>query len=395
MPNHEPQLILQGDVSPSAAQSVRETAAALGIGVEQTIGTAEFAERLDAAEPLAVVGAFGGVSSSLDACRRLRTGSRLNHVPFFGIADERSDVSFLELYQWGGDDLIGSTAHSLLRRLRPLLAQRSSKEATRGACTAVVVGPDPQWRSHAARALFNAGVDVKYGCNAADAVDSATAVQFVIAAHDLAPEGAASAVAWARAFGSRVPWVIVTPPKQLAQMREGVAHLERVAVVDAFAPAENALFVANDLAQTAGPENRSDPRILHGAAVCFRAAGRDADEVGFTYNVSAGGLYVRTLAPLEVGEEVWLELRAPTHERRVRLSGRVAWRRPFARNASARVPPGFAVQIGTGLVGDLELWRAGCGALADREAAVPNLPRANPRRPSRTPSQLAPAVIGA
>jgi hypothetical protein len=76
--------------------------------------------------------------------------------------------------------------------------------------------------------------------------------------------------------------------------------------------------------------------------------------VGHSYNVSAGGLYVRTLAPLARGSEAWIELRPPRSDRRVRLEGRVVWTRAFGLNDSATVPPGLGLQIIGSSIGELE-----------------------------------------
>ena len=95
----------------------------------------------------------------------------------------------------------------------------------------------------------------------------------------------------------------------------------------------------------------------------FRDAGRESDDLGYTYNLSAGGLYVRTLAPPE--EDIcWLELLPPRSERRVRLVGRIAWRRWLERGEFATVPPGFGVEIIDGSKADLAAWEAGYRAFA-------------------------------
>jgi Tfp pilus assembly protein PilZ len=139
----------------------------------------------------------------------------------------------------------------------------------------------------------------------------------------------------------------------------------RVSVGDGFAPPENVLFLANELLAQRGVDQRASARLLYGTSVTFRAAGRDEDEIGFSYNISAGGLYVRTLAPLEPNQDVWLELWAPRSERRVRLAGTVAWRRPFGANERATVPAGFGVRITDGLAGDLDRWREGYESLSE------------------------------
>ena len=136
------------------------------------------------------------------------------------------------------------------------------------------------------------------------------------------------------------------------------------AVADGFAPPENVIFLTNELLSRRGVDQRSTPRILYGTSVAFREAGRDEDEIGFSYNVSAEGLYVRTLASPEAGHQVWLEMWPPRSERRVRLFGTVAWKRPFGANEGATVPAGFGVRITEGLGGDMERWRAGYEAFA-------------------------------
>ena len=133
--------------------------------------------------------------------------------------------------------------------------------------------------------------------------------------------------------------------------------------MDGFAPPENVLFLLNELSHK-HENKRASARLLYGTSAAFRGAGRDEDDVGFTFNLSAGGLYVRTLAPPE-DELVWLELTPPRSERRVRLVGRVAWRRGIAHSATATVPPGFGVEIVDGASSDLKLWRAGYSAFAE------------------------------
>jgi hypothetical protein len=287
------------------------------------------------------------------------------------------------LFQSGGDDIVppGDVA-SLARRLRAICTPtlpRPDAVTRIGDGYAVVAGPASKWQTIVARALSNAGVPTRFVATAAEAIAASIGAKAVVAAEDLGPSGAHVALAEARAAGSETPWVIVAEPRRVPEIVAAVQSFTRVAVVDSFAPPENALFVANDLSTPAAADHRSAPRLLFGASVGFRAAGReDEDDVGFTYNVSDNGLFVRTLAPLTAGEDVWLELSAPRSSRRVRLAGKVAWRRHFGPNESATVPPGFGVRITDGLAGDLERWRDGCALLQRDEVRV------RPRSAART-----------
>jgi Tfp pilus assembly protein PilZ len=305
-----------------------------------------------------------------ETCTQLREQTRFAMVPVFGLAARREDLTFIELFTLGGDDLVPMGAgEALARRLRRLVVSRApaGPESLGGrAGSAIVASPDARWRSVVGRALYAGGYSVRFVMNATELVDESlrVGVKVVVAADDLEPDGAVVAAKRARERGSEAAWIVVSPPKRMAAVHVAVASLGRAAVVDGFAPPENVLFRANELVARPGPDQRASPRLLYGTTVAFRGAGRDEDEVGFSYNVSVGGVYVRTLAPLESGQEVWLDMFAPRSQRRVRLAGTVAWRRAFGVQERATVPPGFGVKILDGLAGDLDRWREGCESFA-------------------------------
>ena len=360
-------LALFGTVGSFDAQTIDEAAAIARLAGTHRQDPRDVLGALEAGEPLAIVVA----AESPDAraiCAEVRSRRRYAHIPIVGFSTRRSNLSFVELYQWGGDDVfILDGSAPLVRRLRPLLG--SPPAVPRGSFAplgdAIIAGGDAEWKAVVARTLGNAGMSIRFADSATEAVEQSSTARVVVAADDLVPDGAESAVARARSIGIVTPWVIVAHPKRVDALRKVVKDLARVAIVDAFAPPENVLFVANDLARE-GLDQRASSRLLFGTTVTFRAGGRDDgdDEIGFTYNVSAGGVFVRTLAPFEPGDEVWLEMWAPRSPRRVRLSGTVAWRRKFGPNEGATVPPGFGVHIVDGLGDDLERWRTGCEALA-------------------------------
>src|SRR5690606_36855130 len=94
-------------------------------------------------------------------------------------------------------------------------------------------------------------------------------------------------------------------------------------------------------------------RLLYGAVVRYRHAGGDDLDVGYLYNLSGGGLYVRTLAPPERDDEIWVEFVPPRSDRIVHLEGTAVWTRRFGSSASATVPCGFGVRITGGSERDL------------------------------------------
>jgi CheY-like chemotaxis protein len=384
-------VVVLGDLEPQPLSAAREAAAAVGAELVSHPGDA--ASSLDS-DTVAVLVPMQG-AGACERCEQVRSDRRFAAVPLIVIGDSRNSLSFGELFQSGGDDIVApGDAASLARRLRAICAPGSPRAADvatpSGESYAVVAGPASRWQTVVARALSNAGVPTRFVATAAEAIVASRGAKAVVAADGLEPSGAHVALAEARASGSDTPWVIVAEPRRVPEILAAVQSFARVAVVDSYAPPENALFAANELAATsAAADHRAAPRLLYGTSVGFRAAGRDDDDdIGFTYNVSDNGLFVRTLAPLASGDDVWLELWAPRSSRRVRLAGKVAWRRHFGPNESATVPPGFGVQVTAGLAGDLERWRDGCALLQRDELRL--RPRLAPKaRPAAASSVLA------
>ena len=141
----------------------------------------------------------------------------------------------------------------------------------------------------------------------------------------------------------------------MAQHQRELAGIvdQKIAVHDAFASPETLLFVANELINRPAVDGRQSERLLYGTTVDFRAAGRRSADEGYSFNVSAGGIYVRTLAPPERGTEVWLEFVPPRSDRLVHLEGTVAWARRYGPGHNATVPIGFGVQITGGSKADV------------------------------------------
>lgn len=293
-----------------------------------------------------------------------RSRAPLSKLPILALTHSLTDLDFVSVFSWGADDLVPLTPRRpLLTRLRALPKEPPIPPLeTRG--LALVAETEPTRRIAVARVLRNAGYSIRFAVTPQDAEEYSLDSSFslVVANSELFPNGS-KVIGQARAGGSRAKFIICAPPRQTRVLRAALEEHAEVTVTDGFSAPENVLFVANELMDGRG-SGRSGVRLAYGAVVAFRGAGRDFDEWGYTYNVSERGLYVRTLAVPE-DEEVWLELCPPRQERRVRLVGRVAWRRPFNYNESATVPPGFGVQIADGAERDRALWREGYAALAE------------------------------
>lgn len=360
------------------------TASKLELANEETTdGALVWLERNDPA----LVAFDTTVARAEKLCEKVRGKKPLAGVPLIALTADAGDVFVEKLYAMGADDVIP------LERGAALLARLKARPpgvpvgavASRG--KAVVCDKDRSRCDVYGRVLSNAGYDVK---NALDDVAlkyfaQQKDVAVVVLSAEVTP--ARLAIEHARKLGSEAVWVITAPRRDIEKLRLELADVSGVAVLGAALPAESVLFTSNELRSGADRAARRSARVLYGTTVWFRAAGEDEDELGFSYNVSAGGLFVRTLLPPS-REEVWLELRPPRNMRRVRLTGRVAWRRGFDLASAAAAPPGFGVELGAGLGDGHEQWLDGYATLIDEpRISVPGPP------PMLTPLSPAPVQI--
>ena len=358
-------LLAVGITDPQVIESYSDSAKKSGFELHAVSTPDEATSWLENHDPVAI--ALDMMSEGAESsCLGVRGMSRLANVPVIGLAPELNDLVFPEMYGWGGDDVTRlAFPQEIVPRLRGISVDSSlHPPPARG--DVLVVDADRRRRVLYARVLRTAGYDVRFAVNADEAVTASTseALKLVIADADLEPNGGVELAKRIRSTGVAVPVVVAAAPKKMKQCREAIGELAKVAVTDGFAPPENLLFVANEVARSGSTDGRASPRLLFGAVVAFRQAGRSEDAFGCTYNISAGGLYVRTLAPLTKDDEVWLELTPPRSDRRVRLEGKVVWRRRFGPIESATVPPGFGVKITDGAKGDMNRYESGYRAFA-------------------------------
>lgn len=349
---------LEGDVRRQVVHAAKEASFA----VEFVDPEHDAARIVDSLAPDAIV--LDETSAARRLCLELRAQAQHAQIPMVSLDSQLGDLSFAEVFSWGGDDAVDvKRSHALGHRLRSLPADQPTLSAN-GRGGALIVDADRARRIVQGRVLRNAGYSVGFAISSDDALERVReqSPKLVVASSDVGA-GPVALLSTARNAGSKATWIVTCPPKDLPKTRATVEVLGNATVTDGFAPPENIVFLANELERGGTQEKRASRRLLYGTAVSFRGAGRDDDELGYTYNISLGGLYVRTLAPPE-DEVVWLEFKPPRSERRVRLEGRVVWRRKFGPAESATVPPGFGVALADATRRDMVAWSEGYAAFA-------------------------------
>jgi CheY-like chemotaxis protein len=293
-------------------------------------------------------------------CLNLRAQTSHALTPIVALVDEVTDLAFAGAFSWGGDDVVGSDKkQALVGRLRRLPHEIAVPDSGRRGL-AVVADPDRDRRLVRARVLRNAGYQVQFAVSAED-LQRAHGDGPVLVVVDEELEGGLRVLS--RAANDTTNTLYLAAPRRIGTLSAELQHNARTLVADGFAPPENIVFLANELSRGGTSDKRASKRLLYGTRVVFRGEGREEEDYGYSYNISEGGLYVRTLAVPD-DDRVWLEMRPPRSDRLVRLEGEVVWRRPFGPLGFATVPPGFGVRIIDATASNRGAWEAGYAAFA-------------------------------
>lgn len=296
---------------------------------------------------------------TLGRVEELRSRSEFARTPIFAIAVRPSVQEFSSSLGAGVDDLIAwpVPAAALRARLEPLThAAQAPFVPARG--QALVVGGAERARAARARTLSSAGFEVT-AAETALGEPWQTDLRLGLAVVGLDAAAIAFDLAErARAAGSMCRFVFCVDAREAKAGSTRAKTLDGVRLLDRTAPAESVVFLANEMAQSSLLNQRTSHRVLHPALVRFGPLGAPdaALELGISYDVSQGGLYVRTTAPAKTGS---VSLRVQLEDGAfVALEGRVAWWRGLSYDGQAAAPPGFGVKLEGGTTEALEAFRA-------------------------------------
>lgn len=319
-------------------------------------------------------------------CRKARTSEQLRRVPIIGLSRNPGELSFNRVFAWGADDLVPlGQEHPLAERLVTLAETATVTDESFG--QAVVADSNAERCTLIGRVLTQAGYSVKYAIDAASAEYYASQSETrlcVLNASLTIPRRLIEAV---EQSGALPMWVVLTEQRLLPTVVKSLSGIERVAVTSTAGSPEDVLFVANELVFSRGNKRR-EWRALYGTPVLFRSAGSNADEFGFTYDISPSGIYVRSLLPCEF-TEVELELRPPRRENVVRLRGQIVRRFRFGSGAIASAPPGFGVKLADSDDEATNTWRKACEEFLRPPTLSPTAPEVV-LKPSASPAAKEP-----
>ena len=307
-------------------------------------------------------------------CTSVRGDPRFDTIALIALVPDTGGQSLGPVFASGADDYLplGEGGH-LEGMLRELAANQQVRKPAFIKGRAILADADRQWRVQGARVLRQAGYDVHFAVDAAEVdrvIDRDPTIQLVVADVDL-PGGALGVLEGLRSRGlGRPVWIACGTAGARAAIEDRLSPIESAAFHLRDSPPENLTFLINATTMTPTRSQRASERLLYSVPVSFRLDGHPGIVWGSTYNVSRGGLYVRTLTPAPFGAQVKLRLHAPAAGRLVELSGRVAWRKEFGAAGGVPGPTGMGVEVTDAGGADVTEFRASYDRMAEGSKAA-------------------------
>ncbi len=108
-------------------------------------------------------------------------------------------------------------------------------------------------------------------------------------------------------------------------------------------PLDNILFRINRILYPDKRELRMNPRIEENILVRYRI--NQAELSGYSYNISTGGLFLRTISPPPENTELRLAFSLPRNSRLIASEGVVTWRNEYRPDIEMSYPPGVGIKF--------------------------------------------------
>jgi len=288
------------------------------------------------------------IPGSADLLGWVRGEGRLFSVPIIGVVENPTDQAFGEAHAMGVDDVIvRGDGGAVTRRLANLAGLDRDARPPLSQGQALIVHEDETQRRVLGRILRQAGFDPAFsdgeggfGGSASSGDPPTLCVVSAGVDHDAIIRDVAALRG--EQSDSGMPVILLGSVDEALHAR--AVAIGDAAVLEGGTPADNLLFVANELLRSDLTNLRASHRMLYGAICAFRTAGDLHPVFGLTYNISREGLFVRTLDPPMSGSVIWFEMRPLGSSAAVHLRAEVTWCRGLHRPGGA-TPPGFGMRI--------------------------------------------------
>ena len=297
-----------------------------------------------------------------DCCRRIKELPAFADVPVVMLTGEDSAPEIMRTWRAGADDFLPKPIRpaqlaSKLRAIRDGVDHVPSGLAPLARKQLLLADGSVFFRRVLGTALEQSGFRLLYARNGTEALElgrqHAESIDALVL--DVFMPGM-DGVAVLKALRG-VPRLAATPAQLMSarelpvpMLQEAQALSGRSLLAKSALPPEALVARICTLVQLPAPELRACERKPFFSVVEFQAATGGDWMSGFSYDVSTGGIFVRTLTPLEPDEQVELKVKFGAAAS-LSCRGQVSWRNSYRQRRSFAYPVGMGVRF-TRLDGD-------------------------------------------
>ena len=350
--------ILVLDDSPSELSQLREVCARLGLDLRPAATVDEAVRTATGARPLAAVVGLASVDDCEEGVRHLRARKELAGVPLLAFGAPSLDDA-QRAFVAGADDHVSRPIDAAglgakLGALRDAARLPPAKAVDRKAKKVLVADDDLFFRQRSRDVLEAAGFQVTEAASGlevmklldADPSGRPDLVLLDVFMPGLGGLELVRAIRDARAW-SAVPIVVVSGARQDPALRTELLRLEVRDFVDKYAVTiDRVLPIVEDYLAPGGTKRRASPRAPHFALCEFRRQAHDAWQAGFVCNLSASGVFVRTVSPPPREALVDARMDLGAGATRVLTKARVAWVNEPCSDVATGQPCGMGLAFG-------------------------------------------------
>jgi CheY-like chemotaxis protein len=297
-----------------------------------------------------------------DFCEATRLSWALSDLAIIAVVDDPWSEEVEQACRAGAEDFAPRSQPAELARKIEALTHLQAPAVPRAPGQVVLADPDRLRRVRLGRQLRRLGLEVRFAVDGE--IPEAPAPTIVVAHCQLPPSGAVPALErfHANADG-HTPWILVGSRWDLECARAALPSDLCVELHDETLDPSQIIAVANGVLVAERTARRRSPRVPYATPVHLGQADVRC-RWGMSWNLSADGLYVRTLDAPPIGTALELELQPPHGRGRAIVAGNVVWRQAYS--GQRGYPPGFGFMLSPqAAVADRAALRAGYEALRE------------------------------
>lgn len=291
-----------------------------------------------------------------ECCHLIKQSARLAHIPIIMLTGADAAHEIMHSWRAGADDYLPKPIRlsQLASKIHALRAVWPEAEGSRGVAPArqrlMYIESRPFYRTRLGGALEHAGFQILYCKDVPEAHKSLAEhnheIDLLIC--DLGSLGA-NGIDEARQLHQRAPrkpMLLTTAVDQPPEAQSAVRQLTGHDLLNKrLLPPETILGKINSLLQRVTLDVRPSERVPFFSLVGFRAGDRDEWLSGFAYDISTGGIFIRTMTPFPPLSSVEMKVRFLASKDDASCQGVVAWANAYHWRSAFSYPVGMGVRF--------------------------------------------------